>query len=137
MNSTALIGNRTSNVLGENKAKYDKYHYHIGIATTKKVRNISQANNINFSEKVLCDSRKDYQTDEKRQNLTVRSGFDRKTFCFFLEDTYMTIYNYLVIYEKPYNRPIEELVEKNALTKIYGCAYYTKTQYRSKFFVDS
>lgn len=128
--STPLIGNKISDSLGENKARYDKYHYHIGIPTSGTLKEMSKSNNIDFNEKLLADSKRDYQGHEKRKNLTIKSGFDRKNFCFFMEDTFMSVNDYLIIYDRPYNKPIEELVERNSLTKIYGCAYYTKTQFK-------
>lgn len=128
--TTPLIGNKISNNLGDNKAKYDKYHYHIGVPTSSNIKAMAKSNNVDFVEKSLADSTKDYQDHQKRKNLKMVSGFDRKKITFLMEDTFMSVKDYLTIYNKPYKTPIEELIQKNSSTKLYGCSYYTKTQFK-------
>ena len=46
---------------------------------------------IEYDEKILASSLKDYQSDNKMKNLSIRSGFQRKATAFLMEDTYLTV----------------------------------------------
>ena len=65
--------------------------YHIGLPTRKRIKSQTTMTNIDFEEKKLSDSSWDYQKYEKRKNLILTSGSERKNFCFFMED-YLKIY---------------------------------------------
>ena len=43
MDSTPLVGNKISNSLVDNKAKCDKYYYHIGLSTSQTIKEMAKS----------------------------------------------------------------------------------------------
>lgn len=79
--------------LGNNKSFYVRTHLHVGYPTTSRVKKLMNTENVQYNQKDLSTSGKDYLESENRKNLILNSGFNQKKYTFFLEDTYITINN--------------------------------------------
>lgn len=112
-----LTSNVTSSPLGE-LGVYFKHQAHTGIPVSKKLRANGNLPSTEYEQKILSSSLKDYQEHKKRKNLELTNGFNRKKFTFFMEDTYVTVQNYLTLYNSG-GELTKQLKYKNGLVNIY------------------
>ena len=127
--SLPIVSSRNDVGLGKNTAKYFKHNIHIGEPVSTQLRRIATLPNIDYNEKTLASSSKDYQQHEKRKNLTITSGFDRKRIVFFMEDTFMSVKDYLLLYND--KKQIQASLKKsNGIITSYGCAFKTKNKFK-------
>jgi hypothetical protein len=109
-----LLTSTNKTPMGKNSATYQRTHVHIGCQTTDRLRRIKYNPNIDYDEKLIASSNRDYLGHEKRKNLTISSGFNQKGYTFLMQDTYFTVDDYLKLYNS------------KAKTDLYGCIYKTK-----------
>jgi hypothetical protein len=102
---------------------------HTGIPTSERLKKIKYNPNVDYDEKIIASSDKDYQSHEKRKNLMLRSGFNEKSFTFLMEDIYFTPDNYLDLY-KNRDKIKEMLTSTKTKTDLYGCIYKTKNRFK-------
>ena len=116
--------------LGQNDCTYTYTHCHSGVPTKTRLKKQLNTPNIGFNLKALADSSKDYQRHQNRKHLVVTSGFNQKSFCFFMEDTYLTVGNYLDFFSR--DNLIEENLKKttNGTINVYGCVYKTIVNFK-------
>lgn len=104
---------------------------HTGKRTSKRLLKALNTPWIEYDEKILASSLKDYQSDNKMKNLSIRSGFQRKATAFLMEDTYLTVeqLNKFLMKEKVKKRLRNK---KNGYSDIYGGILKTKTKLQIK-----
>lgn len=78
--------------------------------------------------KTLSSSEKDYQNHEKRKHLVLRNGFERKNVTFFMEDTFMSIKDFLMFYKK--KRLEKYLSTENGVVDVYGSCFKIKNKFK-------
>lgn len=91
---------------------------------------------IHYNEKLMAASEKDYQEHQKRKNLLLRAGFNQKGYCFLMEDTFLSIQDYLTFSDNL--KLIEKNLmkaNKNKLIQYHDCSYKTinKFKFRNTF----
>ena len=64
--------------LGNNKSFYVSTHLHVGCPTTSRVKKLMNTENVQYNQKDLSTSGKDYLESENRKNLILNSGFNQK-----------------------------------------------------------
>lgn len=118
-----LIGSNSVINLGTT-AEIIETHIHVGKKTSERLKKSRNTPNIDYENKELSSSSKDYQAHKKRKNLTLKAGFEEKGFCFLMEDTYLTVDELYKLYLKD-NLGIQKSIKKNKNDKreIYGAAY--------------
>jgi hypothetical protein len=124
-----LISSNNRTPMGKSSASYQTTHVHMGCQTSERLKRIRFNPNIDYDEKVIASSDRDYQDHTKRKNLMLNSGFNEKGYTFFMEDTYFTVNDYLKFYKNQENikKTIEDTKSK---TDLYGCVYKTKNQFK-------
>jgi hypothetical protein len=129
---TALISYLTqSNVqqIGKNDTIYHKTHTHIGKPTTSKLKKLEEGPFIEKLTKTFTDSSEDYQSHAKRKQLAIRTGFNQKSFCFLLEDSFFTIKDFYNMF-KVKERFTKDFRTNDGLRDIFGCI--TKSHFQLK-----
>jgi hypothetical protein len=127
--SIPILAHTNRSNLGTNTAKYHKYNVHLGKKTSKRIRKYANMPHIEYKQKMLSSSMKDYQDHEKRKNLTNKTGFNRKSICFFMEDTYLTVQNCMTLYNQN-DRILKNLKTSNGIIDLYACSYKIKNQFK-------
>jgi hypothetical protein len=64
--------------MGKSSATYQRTQVHIDCETTDRLTRIKYNPNIDYDEKLITSSNRDYLGHQKRENLTVSSGFNQK-----------------------------------------------------------
>jgi hypothetical protein len=124
-----LLTSNSSTPMGKSSATYDKTTTHIGCPTTERLKRIKFNPNIDYDEKLISSSSRDYIIHEKRKNVMVNSGFNEKGYTFLMEDTYFTVNDYLKLYN--YQDKITKILQNSkAKTDLYGCVHKTKNQFK-------
>jgi hypothetical protein len=129
---TALISYLTqSNVqqIGKNDTIYYKTHTHIGKPTTSKLKKLQEGPFVEKLTKTFTDSSEDYQSHEKRKQLNIKTGFNQKSFCFLLEDSFFTVKDFYDIF-KIGKRFTKDFRSSDGLRDIFGCV--TKSHFQLK-----
>jgi hypothetical protein len=124
--TTILTGSQIIEGIGENKSTIYKTNFHCGQPTTKKVKRQANTPLATINKKVLATDLKDYQSHRKRLQLNSKSGFNQKTYCFLMEDTFLTVKNLVKLFDK--DKRIKENILKNVngFRNVYGCIYKTE-----------
>jgi len=123
-----MLSTSSNQSLGCEKASIRETTVHIGTSTSSRVKRMQNNTSVEYEEKVLASSSKDYQSASKRKNLSLNTGFNRKGFCFLMEDTYMSVKDYLSLYDA---KMIEKALNKGSgkgVKNLYSCSYKTKTE---------
>jgi hypothetical protein len=115
--------------MGKNIATYQRTHVQSGYPTTNRLRRIKYNPNVDYDEKLISSSDRDYQSHEKRKNLMVTSGFHEKGFTFLMEDTYFTFNDYLKLYNQ-HDKIKNTLESSKTKIDLYACIYKTKNRFR-------
>jgi hypothetical protein len=115
--------------LGKNTASYHTTSVHIGSRSHERLKRMRYNPNIDYDEKILASSEKDYQSHEKIKNLMLRSGFYEKGFSFLMEDTFLTVNDYIKLYNQK-EKIRDTLTNTKTKTDLYGCIYKTKNQFK-------
>jgi hypothetical protein len=68
--------------------------------STKRLKRSKYNPTIDYDEKVISSSEKNYQSHEKRKTLMINSGFNEKGFTFFMEDTCLKVDDYFKFYNQ-------------------------------------
>lgn len=115
---------------------YYTTHVHLGVPTSSKIIHIKSGPFIETVIKTLADSKQDYQSHDKRQNLKLKSGFNEKGFAFLMEDTYLSVNDYLSLYniEKRFAKEMKS--DRKDLKDIYGCGLKTFHQLKLRNRMD-
>jgi len=124
-----FISSNQRTQIGTKTATYQSTHTHIGIPTTERLKRIRFNPNVDYDEKLISSSDRDYQSHEKRKNLMLRSGFNEKGYTFFMEDTYFTVDDYLTLYNEG-NKISNVLANSHSKTDLYGCVYKTRNKFK-------
>lgn len=124
-----LLSSNGKTPMGKGTATYQITRAHTGVSTTERLKRIRYTANIDYDEKIIKSSDRDYQGHEKRKNLMLRSGFNEKAYTFFMEDTYFTADDYLKLF-KNRDRIEEMLTSTKTKTDLYGCIYKTKNKFK-------
>jgi hypothetical protein len=124
-----LLTSSTKTPMGKSSATYEQTKVHIGCQTTKRLKRMRFNPNIDYDEKLISSSNRDYLGHEKRKNLMVTSGFNQKGYTFLLEDTYFTVDDYLKLYNHQ-DKITKILQNSKAKTDLYGCVYKSKNQFK-------
>lgn len=124
-----LISSNHKTTMGKSSAVYLKTRVHIGRPTSKRLINMKNNPNVDYDEKVLASTNKDYRSHEKRKNLSLKAGFNEKGFTFLMEDTFLTANNYLKLFNT--ENKIQKLLDNSKTkTDLYGCIYKTKHNFK-------
>ena len=126
---TPLITSNGKTPMGKSSATYQTTKAHTGVPTIERLKRIGFNPNIDYDEKILKSSERDYQNHEKRKNLMLRSGFNEKSYTFFMEDTYFTADDYLKLFKNK-ERIQDMLTSTKTKTDVYGCIYKTKNMFK-------
>jgi len=132
-----LLAHDYSTNLGENDAKYITTKIHIGYPTTERLKRMKNNPSVQLDEKLFGSSDKDYQEHEKRKNLFLQTGFNQKGFAFLMEDTFLTVKDYLNFYDR--RQTIENTLikaKKNKLIQYYACDYKTHNKFKFRNTMD-
>lgn len=113
---------------------YYTTHVHLGKPSSKKINQIKSGPFIERLTKTLADSREDYQEHNKRQNLQLKCGFNEKGFAFLMEDTYLSVKDYLSLYqvEKRFTKDL-----RSNRKDIFDCALKTFHKIKLRNRMDS
>lgn len=111
--------------IGKNDCIYHTTNVHLGIPTSSKITHIKSGPFIETLKKTLVDTAQDYQQHSKRKELTLKSGFNEKGFAFLMEDTYLSVKDYLALYDAEKRFGDEMRDNKKDLKDIYGCGLKT------------
>lgn len=117
--------------IGNNNSVIIKTHNHIGWPTTKRLKGSKNYPNVDLEVKELSSSSKDYQEHKKRKNLTLKSGFEQKGFCFMMEDSYLSLKDLENLYLK--NNPERRKTiskTKNGKRQSYGAMFKTINEFK-------
>ena len=138
----ALINNatQTSNLsaltsvsrMGENKSTYTKIVCHVGPSTTDRVKKQLNTPLVEYCEKSLSDTDKDYIQHNKRKYLTLKGGFNEKTISFMMEDTYVRVKDLLYLYSKDERVARNIKLNRDGVRNVYGCIYKFENQFKFK-----
>jgi hypothetical protein len=114
---------------GKNQGTRTVTHVHTGIPTSPDMKSMRKNPNIDYEEKILSSSNKDYQRHDKRKSLNLETGFNQKGICFLMEDTYLTMKQLMDFFEA--DPRVQEGLEKttNGKRNLYGCVYKTITKF--------
>lgn len=119
--STLSMSNITS-ALGSNTAKYYTTAAHVGMPTTDRLKKQQNVPFVQYNEKDLASTNKDYKEHKKRKQLTITSGFSEKGYAFFMEDTFLTTEELLTFFRS--NKKIEPSLQKSSgRNDVYGGIY--------------
>ena len=133
---TSLTGLTHVSNLGVNTSTITKTVYHIGKPTTTKIKNQLRTPLVEFCNKSLAESSKDYIQHSKRKHLTLKTGFEQKGFSFLLEDTFLRVSDLLTLFGKDKNIKQNILKNKNGLRNVYGCLYNTELNLKLSSGID-
>jgi hypothetical protein len=131
-----FISQNMQQSIGKNDCIYYTTHVHLGKPSSKKINQIKSGPFIERLTKTLADSREDYQEHKKRQNLQLKCGFNEKGFAFLGEDTYLSVNDYLKLYnvEKRFTKEINS--NRKDLKDFYGCGLSTFHQIKLRNRMD-
>jgi hypothetical protein len=115
-----LLTRSNTTSIGKNEARISYTHASVGIPTSSRIKKLTNSPYIEYEEKTISSSKKDYQDHGKRKNLKIKGGFDRKSFVFLMEDTYLTVNDLCEFYLN--NDKMQKDLERsrNGTRDIYG-----------------
>jgi hypothetical protein len=115
-----LLTRSNTTAIGKNEATISYTHASVGIPTTSRVKKLKNGPYMDYEKKTLASSKKDYQGHSKRKNLKLTSGFDRKSYVFLMEDTFLTVDDLCKFYI--YDDKIKGQLDrsKNGTRDLYG-----------------
>ena len=126
--SGGMTATNINSSLGKNEARYITTNVHVGKPTTQRVKRLINTPYIEYNEKTLGSSDKDYIKHILRKYLDLKSGFNQKGFCFIMEDTYMTVHD-LIQFMGSSNKVEKALHKtKNGKIDLYGAIYKDQKQ---------
>jgi hypothetical protein len=135
ISKSPLVSSSSSSPIGKNNVRIYRTKVHLGKKTSRRLRNMRNLPNVDYVEKLLASSMKDYQSHDKRVNLTVTSGFNRKGFAFLAEDTFLSVKDYSLLYsgkninEIDLENNLEKIKRKKRRTDAYTCSYNTQNKF--------
>lgn len=89
-----LIATSSQSELGTTNVSYfHKVKAHIGKRSSSKMNQLRNGPFIYRDLKKLSGTQNDYLDDKHRKELLIKKKFNQKTFTFFLEDTFLRIYD--------------------------------------------
>lgn len=125
--SRSPLSELTSSI-ASNATKYQKTTVHIGKPTTERVKRLINQPLVQYNKKDLVHSLKDYLEHNKRRHLILKSGFNEKGFSFLMEDTYLSVKDFINFYSSNKNLETNLLKNKSGIHDVYGAIYSTKTE---------
>jgi hypothetical protein len=115
-----LLTKSSAMSIGKNDATISYTYASTGVPTSSRVKRLTNNPYIDYEKKTVSSSKKDYQAHGKRKNLKIRGGFDRKSYVFLMEDTYLTIDDLCKFYLTDEKLKAELNRNKNGTRDVYG-----------------
>lgn len=111
---------------------YFKTSFSVGRKMSARMKKLKNGPYTETITKDFVDSNTDYQTGVKRKQLLIKNGFNEKNFAFLLEDHYLTIDDWLKIYnvEKIFGNERSKNSILNMSRKKYGCALEMRNTFK-------
>lgn len=114
--------------LSNNATRYLTTRAHVGLTTTSRVRKLNNTPLIQINSKDLSNSQKDYIESAKHKQLILMSGFNEKGYSFLMEDTFMSVEDFLNFYELNKNVKKNMIKKHSGVHHVHGAIYSLKNK---------
>lgn len=116
--------------IGTQNSFYVKTQAHVGNPTTEKLKNLLNTPNVQYNQKDLTNTDKDYIQHDKKKQLTLKCGFNEKCFSFFMEDTFLTTDQLIQFFRSDPKIENNLRAQKNGIHNVYAAVYKTMNQFK-------
>lgn len=126
--SSSVPLSETHATVTSNTTRYSRTFAHVGKPTSQRVKRLVNTPLVQFDRKDISESQKDYIQHINHKNLLMNCGFNEKGFSYLMEDTYMSVKDFIQLYRT------DPTVEKNLLKTrkgkhdTYGAVYNLHNQ---------